>query len=268
MRKYFYWLLGGVTFSLSCSVNALDIPKLSKYDHRVRYANYNPGDVIQLDAVVGVATVIELEKDEQYEFHVFGDSDAYDFTHYTNHLFFKPIAEEANSNLIVVTNKRNYTFRVTYEDNRWGKALYKLVLRYPEVEARKAKAKKEQQRIKKDFELNQEHINWQSYTKSGDVGLAPVHAWDDGQTTWLQFAQGAEIPAIYRVTPEGQEVLTNFNMADSRTVMLHRVAARWHLRLGEQVTALHNAAYGENGRSSSTGTRSNRVQRVLKKARD
>lgn len=268
MRKRFFWLLGCMTFALSGSVNALDIPKLSSHDHRVRYANYNPGDVIQLDAVVGVATVIELEKDEEYEFHVFGDSDAYDFTHHTNHLFFKPIAEQANSNLIVVTNKRNYTFRVSYDDNRWGKALYKLVLRYPEVEARKAREQKEQQRIKKGFEQAQGRIHWKAYTKSGDMELAPVHAWDDGQTTWMQFAQGAEIPAIYRVTPDGQEVLTNFNMADNRTVMLHRVSGRWHLRLGERATAIHNADYGKNGRSSSTGTRSNRVERVLKEAQD
>src|SRR5690625_3322788 len=255
MKKIIFGLCGWMALVFSHSALALDVPTRSSFDHRVRYVDYNPGDVIQLDAVIGVATMIELEKDEEYEFHVFGDSEAYDFTHYTNHLFFKPIADEANSNLIVVTNKRSYTFRVSYDDNRWGTALYKLVIQYPEEQARRTRQRQEEQRIAKAFDRIQGHINWKAYTKSGDMQLAPVHVWDDGQTTWMQFAAGAEIPAIYRVTPDGQEVLTNFNMADNRTVMLHRVSGRWHLRLGERATAIHNADYGKNGRSSSTGTR-------------
>ncbi|CAM5208309.1 P-type conjugative transfer protein VirB9 [Oligella ureolytica] len=85
---------GAIAVAAACTlvapVLALDLPKLSSSDHRVRYASYSPSDVIQLDAMIGVATVIVLEPDEQYEFHVFGDSDAYEFTHHRNHLFSSP----------------------------------------------------------------------------------------------------------------------------------------------------------------------------------
>src|SRR3546814_2112224 len=74
-----------VVLALACAlpgpVSALDLPKHSRADSRIRYANYNPADVIQLDAVIGVATHIVLEENEEYIYHVFGDSEAYAFTH-------------------------------------------------------------------------------------------------------------------------------------------------------------------------------------------
>lgn len=256
-------MVGVCASVMATSALALDVPTHSRSDHRVRYASYNPGDVIQLDAVIGVATVIELEKDEQYEFHVFGDADAYDFTHYANHLFFKPIAEDADSNLIVVTNKRNYTFRVRYSGDRSTQALYKLVLRYPDTQARQKREKAQKAHVDAAFSTPDGPVNWRSYAKSGDMVLAPQHAWDDGKKTWLQFGANSEIPAVYRVTPDGQEVLTNYHMADHRTMVLHRISSRWHLRLGEQVVAIHNANIG-SGHREHTGTSSLRVERVVK----
>ena len=51
-------LLAG--FMLTAPALALELPKPSRADHRVRYATYNPANVIQLDAVIGVATLIVL----------------------------------------------------------------------------------------------------------------------------------------------------------------------------------------------------------------
>lgn len=247
----------------SSSAFALDIPKHSRADHRIRYANYDPSNVIQLDAVIGVATTIQLEEGEEFEFHVFGDSDAYDFTYHKNYLFFKPIANDANSNFTVITNKRNYTFRITYHDDRASKALYKLVMRYPDTQAKLDQEEKNKKKIAKSFKTTGQPINWESYTKSGDIQLAPIHAWDDGSQTWFQFASSAEIPAIYRVTPDGKEVITNFHMADHRTVVLHKTAEKWHLRLGGLVAAIHNSNFGKTPIQTYTGTSSDKVERVV-----
>lgn len=242
---------------------ALDVPKASRADHRVRYAAYNPADVIQLDAVIGVATHIILEEGETYNYHVFGDSAAYAFTYKDNHLFFKPIAQQANTNLIVVTNRRSYAFRLTYSDTPDARSLYKLIIRYPDSEAKRAQATRDQASIRTAFAQAGAPVNWQGYTQSGDLSLAPVHAWDDGHQTWLQFARQADIPTVYRVTPEGQEVITNYHMADDRTMVLHRTAARWHIRLGTQVLAIHNEAYGQTEVPAHTGTVSPEVVRTV-----
>lgn len=254
--------------ALACAVvtpaAALDQPKRSNADHRVRYANYDPGNVIQLDAVIGVATVVELEKGEEFQFHVFGDSEAYDFTYHDNFVFFKPMVAQADSNLIVITDRRNYAFRISYHDDRDStRALYKLVLRYPDSEALQERQQERAQTIQSAFARVGQPVNWQAYTKSGDLGLAPVHAWDDGHQTWLQFAPAAEIPAVYRVTDDGQEVLTNYHMADHRTMVLHRTSGRWHARLGNRVVAIHNAAFGQTPTKPHTGTASPAIERVV-----
>jgi type IV secretion system protein VirB9 len=227
----------------------------------VRYVNYNAADVIQLDAVIGVATHIVLAPGERYVYHVFGDSQAYAFTYKDNHLFFKPTAEDANTNLIVVTDQRDYSFRLSYNDSRSAPALYKLVIRYPEVESRRRDEAAQKAAIERSLKAAPTRVNWLAYTRSGDAAIAPVHAWDDGRQTWLQFAPGADIPAAYRVTPDGQEVITNFHMADDRTMVLHQTSALWHLRLGDLVLAIHNETYGATPPPPHTGTTSPAVQR-------
>ena len=252
--------------SVPASALALETPRSSRLDHRVRYVNYNPADVIQLDAVIGVATHIELEPGENYVYHVFGDSQAYAFTHKNNHLFFKPTAEDADTNLIVITDRRDYSFRLSYSDNRSAPALYKLVIRYPEVQARQRAQAKQKAAVERALQTAGNPVNWMTYTRSGDAAIAPVHAWDDSRQTWLQFAPEADIPTVYRVTPDGQEVITNHHMADERTMVLHRTSARWHLRLGNQVLAIHNDTYGTTAVPAHTGTTSPAVRRGLKGA--
>src|SRR3546814_4620385 len=113
---------------------------------------------------------------------------SYAFTHKANHLFSKPVADDADTNLIVVTNRRNYTFRISYNPNPKARALYKLVLRYPDTEVQRTPKAAEKNAIQTAFQKVGQPINWQSYSKSGDMSLAPVHAWDDGRQTWMQFS--------------------------------------------------------------------------------
>lgn len=250
--------------ALPASALALETPRSSQSDHRIRYVNYNEADVIQLNAIIGVATHIVLEPGEHYVYHVFGDSQAYAFTYKDNHLFFKATAENANTNLLVVTNRRDYSFRLSYSGNRNSSALYKLVIRYPETDAKKRIQASQKAAVEKSLQTTSAPVNWQTYTRNGDSAIAPVHAWDDGRQTWLQFAPEADIPTVYRITRDGQEVITNYHMADERTMVLHRTSALWHLRLGAQVLAIHNDAYGSTPVPSHTGTASPAVRRNIK----
>lgn len=47
-------------------------------------------------------------------------------------------------------------------------------------------------------------FNWQL---SGDRAVAPLQVFDDGRRTWLQFAPGQPVPAIFEVTPAGDRPL-------------------------------------------------------------
>lgn len=74
---------------------------------------------------------------------------------------------------------------------------------------------------------------------------------------------GQDLPAIYFVDADGQEVIVNRHMEDEQTVVLHRVAKRWHLRIGNQVLAVHNDGAPVT-RSLATGTVSPQVERVIR----
>ncbi len=160
-----------LSLALAGPALALETPRSSRLDHRVRTVNYNAADVIQLDAVIGVATHIVLAPDERYVYHVFGDSQAYAFTYKDNHLFFKPTAEDANTNLIVVTDQRDYSFRLSYSDSRSAPALYKLVIRYPDAEARK-----------RDQAAQQAAIGRTRVQGAGEPALGDfIHGWRSGR---------------------------------------------------------------------------------------
>lgn len=242
---------------------SLDRPAASPKDQRIRWTDYDAANVIQVDTTLGVATQIQLNDDEEYVTHAFGDSAAYEFAQVGKHLLLKPIVEQADSNLNYITTKRNYSFLLKYAKTRKGGEVFRLVLRYPEVEEAQTTAQQEKERVQQGLADGEQAINWQSYSMSGDSTLAPAAAWDDGAQTWLRFAPGQDLPTVYFVDGDGQEVIVNRHMEDSHTIVLHRVAKRWHLRIGNQVLAVHNDA-PLTARTLSTGTVSTKVERVLR----
>ncbi|MBJ7264354.1 MAG: TrbG/VirB9 family P-type conjugative transfer protein [Burkholderiaceae bacterium] len=241
----------------------LDRPQASLKDHRIRWTDYDALDVIQVDTTLGVATQIQLNDDEDYVTHAFGDSASYDFQQFGKHLLLKPIAEQADTNLLYITTQRNYSFLLKYAKERKGREVFRLVMRYPETEQASTAAQEEQAHVQRALANGELAINWQSYTMSGDTTIGPQAAWDDGAQTWLRFAPGQDLPAVYFVDPDGNEVIANRHMEGDSTIVVHRVAARWHLRLGEKVTAVHNDA-SLAARTLTTGTVSPTVERVLR----
>lgn len=243
---------------------ALDNPKASPKDARIRSTEYDPANVIAVNTVAGVSTHIVLADDESYVTHAFGDALAYDFQQVGKHLLLKPIAADADTNLIVITDKRNYAFLLQNATPGKGKETHRITLNYPDSEAAISAAQAAQNQVNQALDQTGVAINWQNYTMSGDQSLSPINAWDDGAQTWLRFAPGQDLPAVYFVDADGNEVIANRHMADAQTIVMHRVAAKWHLRLGGQVLAIHNES-SQQTRALPTRTISPDVERVLRK---
>jgi len=250
----------GAAVPLAC---ALDRPQASPKDQRIRWTDYDAADVVEVDTTLGVATQIQLNDDEDYVTHAFGDSASYDFQQFGKHVLLKPIVEQADTNLLYITTKRNYSFLLKYAKQRKGREVFRLVMRYPETEKASTAAQEEKEQVQRELANGELAINWQSYTMSGDTTIGPQAAWDDGAQTWLRFAPGQDLPAVYFVDPDGHEVMVNRHMEGDRTLVVHRVAARWHLRLGNKVAAVHNEA-PLAARPLTTGTVSPTVERVLR----
>lgn len=243
---------------------ALDIPKNSTYDHRIRYVTFNPADVVQIDTVLGVATHIALEPGEEYVTHAFGDSASYTFSRKGNHLFLKPKAEQANTNLIVVTDRRSYKFRLEFGRTR-ANATYELSFHYPDTQARVSKEALARAAVDDAFKVEPGQANLK-YSMSGDVDIAPVNAWDNGRFTFFKFPANADLPAIYVVDSEGVESLVNATTkgAGNNILMVHKVNPKFMVRLGDRALAVFNEAYDAQGIENTTGTASPAVERVIK----
>lgn len=243
---------------------ALEYPGHSRFDSRVKYASYNPENVVQLDTVLGIATMIELEKGEQYITHAFGDSEAYMFSKQDNYIFIKPTAEDANTNLILVTNKRTYRFRLSFKDTRDG-ATYSLGFKYPDTVARANAEARAKQKLDQSFKLSAGNANLK-YSMMGDVDIAPINVWDDGRFTYFKFSPNQDMPAIYLVDNDGNESLVNTTVVGkaNQIIKVHKVAMQFHIRAGERVLAVFNENYNSMGIPNDTGTSSPSVQRIIK----
>jgi type IV secretion system protein VirB9 len=245
------------------SALALHHPTKSSFDSRIRYTPYNAHDVVQLNTVIGIATHVVLEEGEQYMTHAFGDANAYAFAVEKNHLFLKPKAENADTNLAVVTDRRSYHFRLTFQPSIQSSAIYQLVFTYPE-QLKKAALEKDFQKLGQGCNLN--------YTMSGDKDIAPIHAWDNGIFTYFKFADHHDLPVIYMVDADDQESMVNrHSMGEaSNIVVVHKIHDRWIFRLGDRALAIYNESYQGHAECRpqselpATGTAVPTIQRIVK----
>lgn len=282
---------------MSAPALAADTPAASRFDSRIRFVTYNPADVVPVDTAEGVVTHIALEEGETVTTYALGDAEAWTVKDRDNHLFIKPKADHADTNLVVITDRRTYNFWLAYHRARpavakakadlatpkTGKesgAIYQLSFHYPDTAA-KAKAAQAAQAAKASMEasFSAPPANAKTnYSMSGDYSIAPLNVWDDERFTYFKFQANRDIPAIYMVDADGQEAIVNRNSAgaSSDVVVVQKVNDQWRLRLGKQVLAVRNndmvagrdrpivtrPRYEDNARFTSTASPT--VQRIIK----
>lgn len=269
-------MLKPVLLSLSLIATALSavnayaeqLPLVSNVDGRVHMFNYNPHDVFVINAKVGYSGVIQLEDDEIIHDDGgigMGDAKAWSLAVKGNNIFFKPIADLPDTNMLLVTNKRTYAFELT---TKGGAPTYIARFNYPDEDGDQIKEKSQErlpkslQQVGKDNSGNNIFIDSDintSYQWRGDAKLKPSNAWDDGRFTFLRFDHADDLPTVYRVLPDGSEVLVNTH-TDANTLILHEVGYLYRLRFGKAVTELGNqnlkrSKFNTNGTSDKNYVR-------------
>lgn len=273
------------------------IPNKSPYDSRVRIIDYNRMDVVKLSTFYGVSTHVQFADDEIIKDVAVGDDQAWNIVPRGNHLFIKPKAKKADTNVTVVTDKRVYNFaivvvpRSTKDSTAWTdpNLVYGVSFRYPEEEAAKlaaeqaAKAKADEIKrrwniVKAKFAkitkegavdyvgekvtpLEQQNYD---YWMAGSDEISPTAARDDGRFTYLAFSNNRDMPAVYSVDAAGNEALINTNVEGS-TIIIHRVVSSLKLRKGVAVVCIRNNSFNPNGGvDNSAGTIAPDIERVIK----
>jgi len=251
-------------------------------DPRIRHVVYNPNAVVRIDAYPGIATHIVFAKGETVVDHGTGFSKAWELVPNgqsgSGHYYLKPRAAAGDTNLFIVTNKREYSFDLILHKD-WRRKIsdnlpvirnmtYRVVFSYPMDEAARIMKKAESREMKRRLEKKPTARNW-NYTmhvNSGSEEIAPKMAFDDGRFTYLRFPNNREIPTIYQVWPDKSESIINHHVIDDM-VVVQRVGREFILRLGEMAVGLFNESFDPDGVAASHGMTVDNLKRVIKEAK-
>lgn len=255
----------------AAAAQCAQIPEAGKKDVRIRFATYDPYDVVTIFTRDGLETHIVLDPDEKIVDMTGGDVDAWGVaTKFSRDgLFIKPAGPLPDANLHVVTTKRTYTFDLKQARKGKGEVGFMTVyFRYPapersaSVSANASAA--EQMRALLEVPAP---VSNRRYSVQGSSDLAPMEAWDDGRTTFLRFRANSSIPAVYSVR-SGEDALEQMEspvMKDD-VMQIPGVHRKLVLRIGRQVACVFNEGFDPHARRPSTSTASSLVDRVLKGA--
>ena len=265
----------GLGLLLACAANAAQWPTPSAEDRRMQFVDYSSTNVTQINAVTGLITTITFAPGESVVNYGSGYSTAWEFSTAGNQFFLKPKAEQATTNLVVITNKRTYHFDVHLTWNK-KKATYHLQFQYPEEAKRRAEAEKhakekaqkrkallEQKSIDPtavspymehaDAEAPDTKFNWKYSMNFGSSdqsrAIAPVAVYDDRFFTVIRFTAQGDFPAVYRVLGDDGETLINRHIDESGALVIRGVYPELRLRAGSGVVGIYNEGYGAHVRT-------------------
>jgi type IV secretion system protein VirB9 len=253
--------------TLLCRVLGDSAPAAETLDARIRTTPYFPDAVYRLRGYVGYQIDVEFEPGESFLGLGAGDLEGLRFAAQGNHLFLKPRAAGASTNITVLTNRRVYQFDYSATSQRPDTGdpdvIYALRFSYPPVSVSSGDKR---EAIERELAGNRPFTvrNFQ-YGYCGSPSLKPISAWDDGVQTHLQFAPREELPAIFASNDDGTESLVNFTI-EATDVIVHRVGRRFIVRRGKLAGCIVNQAFVGRGESLASGTVTPSVQRVTRGA--
>ncbi|MFH1159246.1 MAG: P-type conjugative transfer protein VirB9 [Pseudomonadota bacterium] len=249
----------GLLFLSATMVPALaeKIPQAGTADARVKLVAWHDNDVYRLKGHYGFTTIVEFSPKEKIETVSLGDSEAWQVVkpNRQNVLFVKPLEQNADTNMTVLTSQRIYTFQLSAEkaDTPDSADLtFRLRFTYPEnagggvlnfSSAAETVESTQNTASVKDMNFN--------YSYSGSKFLQPERVFDDDKFTYFQFDAIDVTPAIFSVDEKGNESLVNFTMQGD-TLVVERTARQFTLRDGDISTCIFNEAYSRPaGRESA-----------------
>jgi type IV secretion system protein VirB9 len=208
------------------------LPRASVTDARVKLLTYSPNQVYRLVAYDGYQIDIQIGDSEEIKTIAAGDSIGWQIVGSGQHIFIKPMAEGARTNLSLVTNKRTYVFDLIARPSSHHEDItYLIHFRYPETDAFASIVQSAADKDGPNFNL--------SYKIAGSKTVQPLHVFDDGQFTYFEFDPARELPAIFVVGANGKESLINYRI-EGQYVVVERLGDFYTMRNGKETATVIN----------------------------
>lgn len=231
------------------SANSVQLPRTIGKEKRFRAYIYNPNEVYRYIGYYLSQTYIEFEEGEVVKTISMGDTTAWQTTVMENKLFLKPVGSYPDTNMTVLTNKRTYYFELDAVDTASSiddNVLFYVKFIYPEGDDKNivlfntASTRDDKPDLR---DLGKYNFN---YEFSGSPAIAPIKVFDDGEFTYIEFAdKNAEIPAIFSVNSAGYENLVNFRVVENY-IVIEQVNTQFTLRSSEDIVCIYNNGMYKN----------------------
>lgn len=241
-----------ITRSLPAALLALTaLAPAAHADPRIRRIPYDPGEVVQLHGCLGFQLTVAFQDGERIENIALGDAKLWQATpnKRSDLLFLKPAIHGGPTNMMVVTDRRRYAFKLSDRDEtacRADRVAYELQFAYPkEAEPTAppvADAAPAPPAPPLESPLPAPAARNTAYSFTGAIANIPSTAFDDGRSTYLRWPDGGETPAIYALGPGKTETVLNYSMRGDYLVV-DGVGPAYVLRRGSAVAVLYNDAY-------------------------
>jgi type IV secretion system protein VirB9 len=197
--------------------------------------DYAPDRIFALRGHLGYQMMIEFNADERIENVSIGDSLVWQVTpnRAASILFLKPLQRRAATNMNVVTNRRVYSFQLSATAPASANdpnIIYRVSFRYPAEETAAQPA----------VAPTPPTYNFH-YATTGAAQIAPARVFDDGQSTYFEFPPNADVPAIFVLDGEQEEIANA--QARGEFIVIDRVASAFALRFGRRRAVVQNQAF-------------------------
>lgn len=253
MRRLLFWVLAIVTLSqLSLaavqSAFCVIVPRPIGNESRIKVINYVPNTVISFTGHYMYHSIIEFSNDEKVETITMGTASAWQIHPTGNRIFLKPIDEDAETNMTVITTKRMYFFEMHAEhatDVGDKNIVFMMKFLYQDG----PQSGVSMQTISGATiapDLTQPNLYNFRYEVSGKSSeIEPILIFDDGEFTYFKFRHAnTELPAFFIVNSDGTEGMVNYRMYGGY-IVVERVAKQFTLRHGHDVVCVFNTEYDE-----------------------
>ena len=203
-------------FLISTPLAAEVIPEPGIASPRIQTVRWQAGETIQLTALPGTGLTLMFEPGETITSvdadpallttRISGERDA---------LLITPLREGALGGVHVTTARRSYAFSMRTGNDLMAAYLVRFENGTPAALAAAPVPKPMPPAFMPPTGTGQ---TW-TYRVKGDRAVQPASITDDGARTYISFAEGAALPAIFAVGPTGAEQVVNSYMREGRLVI-------------------------------------------------
>jgi type IV secretion system protein VirB9 len=234
-------------FFCSClavnKVYATQLPRYLGSEKKFRSYIYNPNETYRYFGHYNYQGIIEFDKGETATTISMGDPTLWLIETSGNRLFLKPVGEKnSETNMTVITAKRIYHFELMAKEAKGinDKDLIFIVkFSYPEDENKNIVEFPKVQAIEEPDLRDMSKFNF-NYQYTGERAIAPSKIFDDGDFTYMQFAdKRTELPAIYAVDSKGYESPINYRI-NRDYYIIEKIVPQLTLRSGTDIVCVYN----------------------------